>query len=167
GLSPSWPVPKVFQSVYGALYAPVEGSPLAALTFQPGQAPGDGPIVCAMLGAQAAGGAIHLNDAELTRFVVEAMEAHLPGIGRAAQATHLKRWQAAEPLSPVGRARAVATYRASLGSALGRDRRVVLAGDYLGSPWTDGAAETGRWAAQHLLAARTQPDRMTVAQAIA
>lgn len=163
GLPSSWPVPKVFQPVYGALYAPVEGSPLAALTFQPGQARGDGPIVCAMLGSQAAGEAIHLNDAELTRFVVDAMEAHLPGIGRAAQATHLQRWQAAEPLSPVGRARAVVAYRA----ALGRDRRVVLAGDYHGSPWTDGAAETGHWAAQHLLAIRVQPDRMTVAQAIA
>lgn len=164
GLPPSWSAPKVFQPVYGALFAPVEGSPLAALTFQQGKAPGDGPIVCAMLGERAAAEAGHLSDTALVRFVVEAMAAHLPGIDRAAVSTHLQRWDAAEPRSPVGRARAVAAYR----NTLGRDRRVVLAGDYLGSPWTDGAAETGHWAAQHLLAARMlQPDHAALARAVA
>ncbi|MDA4186530.1 hypothetical protein, partial [Escherichia coli] len=78
--------------VYGALFAPVEGSPLAALTFQQGKAPGDGPIVCAMLGERAAAEAGHLSDTALVRFVVEAMAAHLPGIDRAAVSTHLQRW---------------------------------------------------------------------------
>ncbi|MGC7532258.1 FAD-dependent oxidoreductase, partial [Pandoraea pneumonica] len=72
GLPPSWSAPKVFQPVYGALFAPVEGSPLAALTFQQGKAPGDGPIVCAMLGERAAAEAGHLSDTALVRFVVEA-----------------------------------------------------------------------------------------------
>ncbi|MFX7764289.1 hypothetical protein ABTK05_21750, partial [Acinetobacter baumannii] len=78
---------------------------------QQGKAPGDGPIVCAMLGERAAAEAGHLSDTALVRFVVEAMAAHLPGIDRAAVSTHLQRWEAAEPRSPVGRARAVAAYR--------------------------------------------------------
>jgi monoamine oxidase len=44
------------------------------------------------------------------------------------------------------RHRAVAAYRRQ---AL-PDRRVLLAGDYVAFPWTDGAAESGEWAAAEL-----------------
>lgn len=73
-------------------------------------------------------------------------------VGRddAVTAARVQRWEAAEPLSPVGRARAIAAYRASADAR----RRVLLAGDYMGSPWTDGAAETGMWAARTLLDGR-------------
>jgi oxygen-dependent protoporphyrinogen oxidase len=70
----------------------------------------------------------------------------LPGIGGAVTMTHLIRWSAAEPRSPVGRARAVAAYRRQARP----DRRVLLAGDYVAFPWTDGAAESGEWAAAEL-----------------
>jgi oxygen-dependent protoporphyrinogen oxidase len=59
------------------------------------------------------------------------------------------RWEHAEPLSPVGRARAIARYRASLPMSA----RVVLAGDYMSVPTTEGAALSGRWAANRLLSA--------------
>ena len=36
----------------------------------------------------------------------------------------------------------------------GRNDR--LAGDYMGMPWTDGAAETGVWAAEQILAFQDQ-----------
>lgn len=164
GLSPSWSAPEVFAQAYGALYSPVEGGPLAALTFQHGAGRGDGPIVCAMFGEQAATRAMPKNDAMLIRFATEAMAAHLPGLERAVVSAHVQRWAAAEPRSPVGRARAIAAYRATLG----RDRRIVLAGDYLGSPWTDGAAESGQWAASHLLAARIpQAERAALARTVA
>lgn len=164
GLSPSWSAPEVFAQAYGALYSPVEGGPLAALTFQHGAGRGDGPIVCAMFGEQAATRTMPKNDAMLIRFATEAMAAHLPGLERAVVSAHVQRWAAAEPRSPVGRARAIAAYRATLG----RDRRIVLAGDYLGSPWTDGAAESGQWAASHLLAARIpQAERAALARTVA
>jgi hypothetical protein len=59
-------------------------------------------------------------------------------------------WWAAQamPSVPVGHARAVTAYR----SGLTRADPVVLAGDYLGFPWTDSAAFNGRWAADRLLA---------------
>ena len=59
------------------------------------------------------------------------------------------RWEHAEPLSPVGRARAIARYRTSLPTTA----RVVLAGDYMSAPTTEGAARSGRWAANRLLPA--------------
>ncbi|MCT7326151.1 protoporphyrinogen/coproporphyrinogen oxidase [Ralstonia mojiangensis] len=164
GLSPSWSAPKVFAQAYGALFSPVEGGPLAALTFQPGAGRGDGPIVCAMFGEQAAMRAMPQSNDMLIRLAIEAMAAHLPGVERAVVSAHAQRWAAAEPRSPVGRARAIAAYRATLG----RDRRIVLAGDYLGSPWTDGAAESGHWAAGHLLAVRLpRAERATLARTVA
>ena len=164
GLSPSWSAPKAFAQAYGALYSTVEGGHLAGLTFQHGAGRGDGPIVCAMFGEQAATRSMPQSDAMLIRFATEAMAAHLPGLERAVVSAHVQRWAAAEPRSPVGRARAIAAYRATLG----RDRRIVLAGDYLGSPWTDGAAESGQWAAGHLLAARIlQAERAALARTVA
>lgn len=164
GLSPSWSAPKVFAQAYGALFSPVEGGPLAALTFQHGAGRGDGPVVCAMFGEQAATRAMPQSDDTLIRFATEAMAAHLPDLERAVVSAHVQRWAAAEPRSPVGRARAIAAYRATLG----RDRRIVLAGDYLGSPWTDGAAESGHWAAGRLLAARIpQAERAALARSMA
>ncbi|HET9059474.1 MAG TPA: NAD(P)/FAD-dependent oxidoreductase [Acidimicrobiales bacterium] len=57
------------------------------------------------------------------------------------------RWRDAEPLSPVGRARAIATYRTGLPPTA----RVILAGDYMSAPTTEGAAQSGRWAANRML----------------
>jgi oxygen-dependent protoporphyrinogen oxidase len=51
------------------------------------------------------------------------------------------------PLSPIGRSRNVARYRGSINGST----RVYLAGDYMGMPFTEGAAETGKWAAEALI----------------
>ena len=51
------------------------------------------------------------------------------------------------PTVPVGHGAAVAAYWAGLS----RDARVVLAGDYLGFPWSDSAAANGERAARFLL----------------
>ncbi len=37
------------------------------------------------------------------------------------------------------------------GISTNRSTRVFLAGDYMGLPYTDGAAETGQWAAEALI----------------
>jgi hypothetical protein len=70
--------------------------------------------------------------------------------------THLICWPAAEPRSPVGCARAVAAYR----RAVQARRRVVLAGDYLALPWTDGAADARAFAATAVLPA-SSTDRLS------
>jgi len=69
--------------------------------------------------------------------------------------TQLIRWPVAEPRAPVGRASAVATYRRTRRS----DRRVLLAGDDVAFPGTDGAADAGTWAAAQLLSHAVPPIR--------
>ena len=61
------------------------------------------------------------------------------------QVTH---WHEAMPYVPVGHATAVQRYRDRLLAA----SPVLLAGDYLGFPWTDSAAFNGHWAADRLIA---------------
>ncbi|MBA5688661.1 protoporphyrinogen/coproporphyrinogen oxidase [Rugamonas apoptosis] len=153
GLAPTWRLPANLRGVYGCLLAPSEGGRIAALTFESGRglAGGAGEVISVMLGHQASINAADQPDDTTVREVVTELAAWLPDLSGAIVATHVQRWPAAEPLSPTGRAKAVAGYRATLSDA----RRIVLAGDYLGSPWTDGAAETGHWAARHLLAGRT------------
>ncbi|MCC7067936.1 MAG: FAD-dependent oxidoreductase [Burkholderiales bacterium] len=150
GLSPTWRLPESLRGVYGCLLAPSERGRLAALTFESGRGltDGAGEVVSIMLGHETAIRAIALPDDAIVREVVAELSAWLPGISGAIDSAHVQRWPAAEPLSLVGRARAIAEYRATLPDS----RRILLAGDYLGSPWTDGAAETGTWAARRLLA---------------
>jgi oxygen-dependent protoporphyrinogen oxidase len=57
------------------------------------------------------------------------------------------RWLNAEPKSPVGRSRKINDYRESITKI----NKVILAGDYMGMPFTEGAAETGLWAASSIL----------------
>ncbi|KVK73237.1 protoporphyrinogen/coproporphyrinogen oxidase [Burkholderia sp. MSMB1498] len=151
GLAPGWRAPARLRRVYGALLSP-DARRIAALTFERGRGIGDGggEVVSAMLGHACASALRYASDDEIARVALDDARTLLPGLADAVVATHVQRWDAAEPLSPVGRARAIAAYRASADAR----RRVLFAGDYMGSPWTDGAAETGRWAARRLLEAR-------------
>ncbi|KGD59543.1 FAD binding domain protein [Burkholderia pseudomallei] len=151
GLAPGWRAPARLRRVYGALLSP-HARRVAALTFERGRGIGDGQgeVVSAMLGHAGASALRYASDDEIARVALDDLRTLLPGVAEAVVATRVQRWDEAEPLSPVGRARAIAAYRASIDAR----PRVLLAGDYMGSPWTDGAAETGRWAARRLLDAR-------------
>ncbi len=148
-LRPTWKLPPHLRGIHGALRAPCEGGSIAALSFENGRVPDDGGgnVLAVMLGDDAARRSMQRPDGEIVRDIVEQVDDILPTLGVAIVDTHVQRWPVAEPLSPIGRARAVALYRKSIDG----ERRVVLAGDYLGSPWTDGAAETGKWAAHHII----------------
>jgi oxygen-dependent protoporphyrinogen oxidase len=118
---------------------------------------GRGELLEAFLSGDAAERLLGDCDAGALAAVIPELERYLPGLGDAVTMAHLIRWPAAEPRSPVGRARAVAAYR----SGPRADRRVLLAGDYVALPWTDGAADAGEWAAAalvtHLSAVRRAP----------
>ncbi|UTH73186.1 NAD(P)/FAD-dependent oxidoreductase [Chromobacterium sp. IIBBL 290-4] len=148
GMEPAWQPPEALREVYGCLLAPSEGGRIASLTFESGRGlgKGNGEVVSIMLGSEAVSSLMGLDDEAVVADILAELESWLPGVGSAVVRTHVQRWAAAEPLSKVGRAAAIAEYR----STLPAERRVVLAGDYLSSPWTDGAAETGVWAAGHL-----------------
>lgn len=136
--------PSALDDVYGAWIPAGERRDLAAFTFEdrkhPDRAP-DGVLLNAMT-TDAAAAALHrASDAEIVDRGAEELEPWLPGLTAAVRAAVVTRWAHAEPRTPVGRARAVAAYRARGAPD------IALAGDYVAAPWTDGAAESGRWAA--------------------
>ncbi|HBX82857.1 MAG: FAD-dependent oxidoreductase [Micropruina sp.] len=92
-----------------------------------------------------------LHDARESEVVAEAWRALRPWAPSVrphpAALPQVVRWAEAMPTVPVGHGAAVAAYWAGLS----RDARVVLAGDYLGFPWSDSAAANGERAARFLL----------------
>ncbi len=108
---------------------------------------GNGHLLVAFVAGEAAPGLIDRDDAEIAAAVLPELDVHYPGVSGAVSAVKVYRWKEAMPCSPVGRSTLVAQYRAT------RDEltRVFLAGDYMGMPFTEGAAETGAWAARSLV----------------
>lgn len=154
GMPAGWRAPAGLQDVHGVLFGPHESGGaqalVAAMVLEPARLSQDGPpVLCAMLGDAAARRHAADSDAALARRVAQWLDARWPGAGAQVLCHRVQRWPLAEPLSPVGRARAVHHYRQQLPTA----RRIVLCGDYLGLPWTDGAVETGLWAAGHVVRA--------------
>lgn len=98
-----------------------------------------------MLSTDAARELMERDDAAVLAAVLPEVERWLPALGNHLRWARLWRWPYAMPCSPPGRVADVRRYRtAPVG-------RVVLVGDYMGFPWTDSAAETGRWAAMAIL----------------
>ena len=91
------------------------------------------------------------SDRDILNCVLPEVETYFPGATKAQRFAHIVRWEEAIPKSPIGRSRNIAEYRRSWSPR----RRVVLAGDYMGMPSTDGAAETGLWAATQILATQS------------
>ena len=86
-------------------------------------------------------------DERIEDAVAPDIERLFPGAMAAKQFVRVVRWPEAMPKFPVGRARAIAEYRATRP----RDGRVWLAGDYLGMATLESAIETGTWAANRIL----------------
>jgi oxygen-dependent protoporphyrinogen oxidase len=84
-------------------------------------------------------------DTVVVERVLRELDRWLPGVTASAVDAEVRRWRHALPIMGPGRAQAIATYRAE---ATGR---VILAGDYLGFPASEGALESGLWAADRLL----------------
>ena len=90
---------------------------------------------------------IDWNEEDILVSVLKEMEKYFAGVSKDIRFTKIYRWKDAMTLSPVGRSRNVARYRESLDP----ETRIYLAGDYAGMPFTEGAAETGKWAAETLI----------------
>ncbi|TWF76859.1 protoporphyrinogen oxidase /UDP-galactopyranose mutase [Pseudonocardia hierapolitana] len=137
---------------YGALVTPNSSSPLAAIAvYSRADATAAGEVLTVMFGQDAARRLMAADDAAIRTAAVDAATPLLPGLAGRVTESHVSRWQEALPYIEVGHATAVQHYRDRLpfGSP------VLLAGDYLGLPWSDSAAFNGRWAADRLIAGRT------------
>lgn len=152
GLRPGWAPPPDLVGLHGLLLSPsVAGlgrGMVAAMVMESARllVAGAPEVITLMLTHTVAQSHAAGPDSALVRLAVEWLDSHWPGIADQVVSHRVQRWQHAEPLSPVGRARSLARYRRHLPC----ERRLVLCGDYMGLPWTDGAAETGLWAAARI-----------------
>lgn len=139
------------RGVYGVFVPGVERRVIAALGIESNKCADrvlQGELLNVMLSDAAGAALVRESDETIVAAVMPELGRYLPDLERDVRFLRVYRWPRAEPRSPVGRSCDIRDYRRAL-----RDRRVVLAGDYLGMPFTEGAAETGRWAARWLCAA--------------
>jgi oxygen-dependent protoporphyrinogen oxidase len=140
-------LPDPVREVYGILVPRKERCHVAAICIEANKnrtSRQDGQLVSLLLCHNSATAMMALPDVEVTAAAVEDAERFLPGLARHIAAQRIYRWNHAEPRSPVGRSRDIADYRSNRDPL---DRRVWLAGDYMSMPFTEGAAESGKWAA--------------------
>jgi len=108
----------------------------------------NGKLLVAFLSGKAGSEMVDWKDSDVLDVVLKDMEKYFVGISENLLFTKIYRWkELAAPLSPLGRSRNVAQYR----NAVNGSTKVFLAGDYMGLPCTEGAAESGKWAAETLM----------------
>ncbi len=142
-------LPAELKPVYGLLVPRSERGIVAGIGIETNKSPVCAPrgeLLNVMLSNTASGAMLVLDDGAIVDRVTEEAEGLFPGLAAHSESTRVYRWKDAEPYSPIGRAGDVLQYR----SALGALERVVLAGDYMSMPFTEGAAESGRWAARRI-----------------
>ncbi len=101
-----------------------------------------GEMLNVMLDGAAGERLISASDDDILAEIIGEIETYFPRIGPVSWA-HLNRWRNAEPYSYVGRSRDVREYRLRARES----SHVLLCGDYTSAPTTEGAAESGAWAA--------------------
>lgn len=145
GLAAGWPLPAEWRDVHGLLLG--SGSLVASLVVEQSRVACAAPeVITLMLGDTTARRFEACPDATVLQEVLAWLRARWPTLPQGVTAHRIHRWPLAEPLSPPGRARAVQAYRDTLPAG----SRIVLCGDGTGLPWTDGAVDSGLWAAARL-----------------
>jgi oxygen-dependent protoporphyrinogen oxidase len=143
-------LPAKLIDVYGLLVPRLEREYIASIGIEANKdrdrAP-HGQLLNIMLSNTASQSMMSLPDDVIVRTVTPEVESFLPGISGHIEATRIYRWPQAEPYSHVGRATDLRQYREDVCSSL---PRVLLAGDYMSMPYTEGAAESGKWAADRI-----------------
>lgn len=141
---------------YGVLVAPDSSSPLAAIAVYSRAdttRTSTGEVLTIMFRQDAARRLAAADHATVRDAAVAAVAPLLPGLADRVVDSRVTRWQEAMPYVPVGHAAAVRNYRTRLPAG----SPVLLAGDYLGFPWSDSAAFNGLWAADRLIADHAGP----------
>ncbi len=152
GFRSGWHLPSELHGVHGLLMG--ARSPVAAMVVEQARLPCAAPeVLTLMLGDASARRLMDTGDDEVLAEVLAWLRPRWPELHLGLVTHDVHRWPLAEPLSPPGRARAVANYR----SAMTPTRRIILCGDYTGLPWTDGAVDSGLWAAERIKESLAEP----------
>ena len=150
-------LPASLRTVYGLLIPRRERACIAAISIElnksRNRSPG-GQLLNIMLCGASSEAMLSLSDDDVLKAAMPEAEKYLPELSKHTVSTLLYRWTQAEPFSHMGRAIDLRRYR---DRARDSGKRVWLAGDYMNTPYTEGAAESGQWAAHQIIAARIQP----------
>lgn len=144
-----WSPPKNLNKLYGVAIPRKERQHIAAFTLESNKnnnRVSEGELLHIMLNGSSGSELIKKSDGEILELATAELGQYLPGIASAIKFSHIIRWKEAEPILAVGKSQLIQEYRANLTSK----NRVFLVGDYLGFPYTDGAAFTGKWTADFI-----------------
>lgn len=137
------------EQVYGILIPGVERRVIAAIAIGPNKCktiPPDCELLNVMLADKPGKEFVKKSDEEILAAILTEIELYFPGLCDLILFTRVYRWPQAEPRSPIGRSKAIKSYRKNNGH-----QKILLAGDYLSMPFTEGAVESGLWAANQIL----------------
>jgi oxygen-dependent protoporphyrinogen oxidase len=146
----TWKGERISRKLGTILFARTAGGILSSITVESlkGRARVPrGEMLSVMVRHSVAADLMQRSDDDIVTRVLGDVERYFPGISVATRFAHVVRWHEAMPTTPVGRSRMLAEYRQP-GLTTGR---VLMAGDYMGLPCADSAAETGIWAANRIL----------------
>lgn len=148
-------LPAALADVYGLLIPATEREHVAAVGIETNKRRehgGAGHLLNLLFCHQSAERCMQSADHVLVAQAIRSVESLMPSLSRHVLHSRVFRWPCAEPISWVGRARAIDCYRKMQAS---NPTSIVLAGDYMGMPFTEGAAESGDWAAQSIAGSST------------
>ncbi len=140
---------KVDEDIYGLLIPRKERRVIAAIGIESRKRARhvpEGELLNVMLDGSASARLLQASEEQVLAEVVPELERYFPGADGGFAFAHFSRWPHAEPLSLVGRSRDLEQYR----RLWNPNMKVILAGDYMGIPCAEGAAESGDWAAAAL-----------------
>jgi oxygen-dependent protoporphyrinogen oxidase len=140
-------LPNNLKNVYGLLIPRKERTAVGAIGIENNKnRAGDmvGHLLNIMLSHDAAIEQMQASDAAIVEVATQSVRDYFPALPSHIRQSRVYRWPAAEPLSPVGRAATLHAYRHRCAHQV---PALLLAGDYMSMPFTEGAAESGHWAA--------------------
>jgi len=136
-------------NVYGLLIPAAEREAISSITIEANKNKQKHNLQAynIMLDGEAAIGLLQKSDSEISSILIKEAKRYLPNLLEKIKFQKVYRWKEAIPHSFIGRSHNIANYR----NSWTKDQKVVLAGDFLSVPCTDGAAESGVWAANKVI----------------
>jgi len=150
GMAGEWEIPASIQGVYGLLLPRRERKSIAAIAIETAKHAGRserGHLLNIMADGKAGNRFMEWEDETIVQTLVSELDELFPRFLVNTVFHKLYRWEHAEPKSPVGRSKNISSYRKQVSPK----QKVLLAGDYMGMPFSEGAAETGLWAASFII----------------
>ena len=151
----NWKLPASLNKLYGLVIPRRERQKIAAITIESNKnkhCTKNGELLDIMLDGTHGAELLNISESEILQSILPELEKYFPGISQSIHLTHITRWKDAIPISFIGKCKLIRNYQDTLTNA----SKIILAGDYMGFPYTDGAAFTGKWCADFIKLSGTE-----------